>query len=350
MLNYMPVPDVQECTRWIIEKLNSANDSDYIGEAVTQKIHALQCAYFAETLGHDESVIIASLLHDIGHFCYKHPLPMMDELGVINHEWLGARIALELGFSSEVADLIGYHVQAKRYLTAKKPAYYKRLSSASKGTLAFQGGLMTDEEVTAFEQNPLFKKALQVRANDEKGKILDLSTPTPENFAPMIEKHLLKNRPENKAEKHLYFVRHAPAEGQDPEASLTDEGQNSLKGLVTSLRECHADMVISSPFKRARQTATAIAQSKNHRFFIDERLKEFGESVNESDMLPVILDTINDIQRSVLNNYIIITHGNWLTAMISQLFPEAEFAGIEDLKRPHVIKVTIDKQGKKIIL
>ena len=89
MLSHIKVRDRQARIQTLLAMLNHADQADYIGEAVTQKTHALQCAYFAETLGHHQDVILASLLHDIGHFCYAHELPSMDHLGIIDHEWLG---------------------------------------------------------------------------------------------------------------------------------------------------------------------------------------------------------------------------------------------------------------------
>jgi len=42
-------------------------DSNYIGEDVSIVEHSLQAAYFASTRSTDTELIIASLLHDIGH-------------------------------------------------------------------------------------------------------------------------------------------------------------------------------------------------------------------------------------------------------------------------------------------
>ena len=82
-----------------INRLNRIFDKvkchDYIGEAISQFEHALQCAYFAEKLGHSEEVILASLLHDIGHAALSSRQPQMADLGIINHEWIGARLALD---------------------------------------------------------------------------------------------------------------------------------------------------------------------------------------------------------------------------------------------------------------
>lgn len=161
----------------VIDCLTQAANSDYIGESVSQLEHALQCAYFAECAGHSKEVVLACLLHDMGHFASQTKQSNMDNLGVVYHEWIGAKLAYDLGFCAKICLLIGYHVEAKRYLAAKKKSYFERLSSASKGTLNFQGGAMSPEEMKFFEVHPLFKEILQVRVNDEKAKVTNLSVP-----------------------------------------------------------------------------------------------------------------------------------------------------------------------------
>ena len=44
--------------------------SEYGGEVVTQLEHALQCATLAEEAGSDTQLIVAALLHDIGHLLH----------------------------------------------------------------------------------------------------------------------------------------------------------------------------------------------------------------------------------------------------------------------------------------
>jgi putative nucleotidyltransferase with HDIG domain len=172
-----------------LQLLQCAEKTDYIGESVSQLEHALQCAYFAEKSGHSEAVILASLFHDIGHFASHSNQAQMAELGVVNHEWIGAKLAYDAGFSAKVALLIGNHVNAKRYLASKKSNYYERLSEASKKTLEFQGGLMQTNEMNIFEKHLFFKEILQVRINDEKGKELNLDVPQLDYYIPLIKKH-----------------------------------------------------------------------------------------------------------------------------------------------------------------
>jgi putative nucleotidyltransferase with HDIG domain len=176
-----------------MKSLTQADKVDYIGEPVTQLEHALQAAYFAEQSGHSEEVILASLFHDIGHFAAPTPQTEMADLGKIHHEWIGAKLAYEMGFSQHVSLLIGYHVLAKRYLAGKKEKYCEKLSDASKKTLAFQGGPLSAEEIKVFELHRYYKEILQVRINDEKAKQIGLKVPDLSYYHSKIENHISQN-------------------------------------------------------------------------------------------------------------------------------------------------------------
>jgi putative nucleotidyltransferase with HDIG domain len=112
--------------------------------------------------------ITAALLHDIGHLIPgdQHP-----GLGRVAHQHVGAEYLRSLGFNETVVELVGSHVEAKRYLVAKNSDYHRTLSDASKETLKLQGGPMTMEEVVKFEADPLFEVKLLLRQCDEKAKI-----------------------------------------------------------------------------------------------------------------------------------------------------------------------------------
>ena len=170
----------------ILTLLKSAERSGYIGEPVSQLEHALQAAHFAREAGAPDSAILAALLHDIGHLCAPEDADEMSGLGVLDHEGIGARWLAQLGFSDDVCELVRGHVQAKRYLTHRNPEYLRRLSDASRGTLEFQGGPMTETEATAFERDPRFKLKLAVRTWDERAKVVGLLVPGLETYAPAL--------------------------------------------------------------------------------------------------------------------------------------------------------------------
>ena len=169
--------------------------NEQYGENVTQLQHALQSAKLAEEAGYDEEVILAAFLHDIGHLsAISNPHERMGEFGVVSHEKLGSQFLLERGFSTKVAALVEGHVAAKRYLTFKDPIYYERLSEASKNTLRYQGGPMTEEEARLFEQNPYFELSLLMRNWDDEAKIPDLPPEDFSRYVEMAERHMsLKN-------------------------------------------------------------------------------------------------------------------------------------------------------------
>lgn len=159
-------------------------DHDYIGEPVSQIEHMSQAAQLAMAEGFDDEVVLAAFFHDIGHICAEEAANM-DGFGAVSHERLGADYLRRIGFSERLARLVEYHVQAKRYLTLKEPGYYQRLSEASRRTLEFQGGVMSAQEATAFEQDPLWAISLRLRHWDEQAKEL---------WVPVIDMQILKDK------------------------------------------------------------------------------------------------------------------------------------------------------------
>ena len=150
------------------------------GENVTVLQHSVQSGELAEQAGFDDEIVVAAFLHDVGHFfdnnenmAVKREDGTTEVLGTLSHDKIGADFLRENGFSEKIAALVEGHVQAKRYLTFKDPEYDRQLSDASRQTLAFQGGKMTPEEATAFEQNPLFDLSIQMRKWDEAAKDAD---------------------------------------------------------------------------------------------------------------------------------------------------------------------------------
>src|SRR4051812_8322219 len=115
----------------IFNLYNIYGKDDYIGEPVSQLEHMSQAAQLAEAEGFDDEVILAAFFHDIGHLCeHIMPVQQMDGFGVVDHEQLGGNYLREKGFSEKISKLVASHVNAKRYLTYKIPAYYERLSEA----------------------------------------------------------------------------------------------------------------------------------------------------------------------------------------------------------------------------
>jgi phosphonate degradation associated HDIG domain protein len=159
----------------------------YFGEPVSATEHGLQSAHFASRAEAPPALILAALLHDVGHLIDSAPDDIRDWTTDACHESSGARW-LAARFGPEVSEPVRLHVAAKRYLCAIDAGYLKCLSAASVQTLQLQGGAMSRAEIAAFEREPHHRNALQVRHWDDGAKIAGLPTPDLHHYAPLLER------------------------------------------------------------------------------------------------------------------------------------------------------------------
>ena len=158
----------------------------YFGESVSTIEHSLQAAHFAQTAGAPPALIIAALLHDIGHLIEEAPGDIADWKVDAHHERVGGRW-LATRFPPAVSEPVRLHVPAKRYLLATDAGYFAKLSPASVITLELQGGPMTAHEVAQFETEPFHRDAVRVRQWDDAGKVSGLKTPGLSDYRSLIE-------------------------------------------------------------------------------------------------------------------------------------------------------------------
>ncbi|MNZ27997.1 HD domain protein [compost metagenome] len=178
------MPSAEQIVSEVFALYQQHGHEDYIGEPVSQLEHMSQAAQLALAEGYDDEVVLAAFFHDIGHICGGAEGDM-GGYGAVSHERVGANYLRRCGFSERLARLVEYHVEAKRYLTLRQPGYYQRLSEASRRTLEYQGGVMTEAEADAFEQDPLCAVSLRMRQWDELAKEMDV---------PVIDLQLLKGK------------------------------------------------------------------------------------------------------------------------------------------------------------
>lgn len=169
----------------IIELLVRRGDAEY-GEDVTIRDHMLQTALRAEAAGAAPALVLAALLHDVGHLIEDVPADLASWTRDAHHEEVGARW-LARYFSAEVIEPVRLHVPAKRYLCAIDERYGAQLSEASVHTLKLQGGPMSGVEARRFEQLPFHEAAVRLRRWDDEGKVPHGTTRELESYRGLIE-------------------------------------------------------------------------------------------------------------------------------------------------------------------
>jgi phosphonate degradation associated HDIG domain protein len=158
----------------------------YFGESISTAEHALQAAHFAQAAGAPPALIVAALLHDVGHLIEDVPDDIANWATDTRHEEIGSRW-LAQRFSPQVSEPVRLHVRAKRYLLATDPGYFSNLSPASLITLKLQGGPMSGLEVSRFESERFHEYAVSVRRWDDRGKVPGLATLSLRDYRALIE-------------------------------------------------------------------------------------------------------------------------------------------------------------------
>lgn len=151
------------------------------GEAVNQIEHALQGAALSQAEGAPAALVLATLLHDVGHMLHRDAGAAYIEGIDDRHEEIGARW-LARWFGPEVSEPVRLHVAAKRYLCSAERGYLEGLSPVSLRTLALQGGPMDAAEAARFIVLPHASEAVRLRRYDEAAKVTGAATPGLEHF------------------------------------------------------------------------------------------------------------------------------------------------------------------------
>jgi len=158
---------------------------EYLGEDVKLVEHMLQCGDLAKDAGAPDYLVVASLLHDIGHLLVDDAHAAQDAGIDMHHDAVGARW-IEERFPATVSEPVRLHVAAKRYLVTTNHDYLSKLSHASVQTLYMQGGPLSQEEVIDFISREGAEDAVRVRLWDDLAKVRDKSTSSLKDFEPLI--------------------------------------------------------------------------------------------------------------------------------------------------------------------
>lgn len=186
----VPMPSKAEIVGEIIRLFRERGERMY-GEDVTQTQHALQTAAAARHDNAPDHLVVAALLHDVGHVISDLPEDAAEHDIDDIHEMKGADWLANY-FPAKVVEPIRLHVAAKRYLCEAEPGYFEKLSQASRLSLSVQGGPMSAAEARAFEKHPHFADGIQLRRYDEQGKNPDAKGDSVESFRALMQAWVLK--------------------------------------------------------------------------------------------------------------------------------------------------------------
>ncbi|MDG1410313.1 MAG: TauD/TfdA family dioxygenase [Acidimicrobiales bacterium] len=165
--------------------LLAATEAKSYGERVNMLDHVLQSAALARQREASDDLVLAALLHDVGHV-----FGVAGDWGLPGHADVGAR-CLQALLPPSVVEPIRLHVDAKRYRVAVDSAYHAHLSLASQMSLQEQGGPFSPAEVKTFNANPYADDAVMLREFDDDGKVDGLEIPALETYRPLLAKALL---------------------------------------------------------------------------------------------------------------------------------------------------------------
>lgn len=170
--------------------------------------------------------------------------------------------------------------------------------------------------------------------------------------------------------KNVYIIRHCKAEGQAPDAPLTEEGFIQAKELAESLSDLKVDRIISSPFLRAIQTMKPFAENKKLEIEVDSRLAERvlsstfltdwmekleasfddmdlkyegGESSNEAAKR--IVEVVDEMVVSGSENTVVVAHGGIISLLLNFYDKNFGFEQWLSLHNPDVYHLKVTETG-----
>lgn len=165
------------------------------------------------------------------------------------------------------------------------------------------------------------------------------------------------------------LIRHAKASGQAPDAPLTAEGQRQAQQLAAQLAQHPITRVVSSPWRRAVDTARPIAEALGLKIETDGRLTErvlsptdlpfWQTALRASFAAPALklpggesgmgakaraLAALHDA-RDPHGLTAVFTHGNLLALLLG-----LDYEGWAGLRNPDVWQFSLDGQTSRIPL
>lgn len=171
--------------------------------------------------------------------------------------------------------------------------------------------------------------------------------------------------------KVLYIARHAKAEGQEPEATLTSDGRAEAVRLAQAFATSGIDRIVTSTFRRAIESIEPLARHLGLPVETDERLNEANLSgINYPDWPLKLAATFDDddlsyeggessrvatlrakaaiesVLESPTRTPVVVTHGRLMTLLLRSYDRRFGFATWRDLSCPDLYKITLSESTR----
>lgn len=171
----------------------------------------------------------------------------------------------------------------------------------------------------------------------------------------------------------IYFVRHAMSDKtvhDDRTRPLTAEGTADSEKVTELLLGRNIDVIVSSPYKRCKDTVKGLAQAlgkdiltdddfrernagawlgDNFSEFIEKQWADFNYHIFDGECLASVQERNIRALKRVLENYrdrtvVIATHGTALSTVINYFEPEYDFRSFMRILNfmPYVVKMEFD--------
>lgn len=172
---------------------------------------------------------------------------------------------------------------------------------------------------------------------------------------------------------NIYIVRHCKAEGQSPDAPLTDIGREQAHRLSDFLFPKKIESIISSPFARAYATVMPLADKLGMEIALDDRLAErvlTGE--DHPDWLDMLRQTYDDLDlcyeggessraamdravnvleeaiHSGYRNVVLVSHGNLISLLLKHFDERVGYKEWRAITNPDVFHLSYTKDAHNI--
>lgn len=166
----------------------------------------------------------------------------------------------------------------------------------------------------------------------------------------------------------VYLIRHCQAEGQEPEAALTDEGIMQAESLTRFFDDIEVKRVISSPFKRAVDSIQPLAKHKKLDIHINQNLSErvlstenlpdwlekLEQSFSETELIFEGGESTKEAEERMAKVVeeeskkegitLVVTHGGIMSHFLSKFDAGFGFGGWQRLSNPDVYVFDGDKK------